>query len=468
MKISKIKKKYWIIFSSILLIFILFKIQHMGVYLSDENTYFYMGKLVSEGNIPYKDFFFSHPPMQLFIFALILKIFGFNFVLLKSVAIASTIISCIFLFKTVNEKYNNLEGIIAVILFLSAQTTLYNSSINFGVNIATMFSVIGFYYFYTKKKIFISGVFFGFAGLTALYSLVPFAVLSVTLFFSDKKKIKRFIYGFSLTFLIPILLITLITGIQFLIQIFLYHILKAPLASTDKLFFIKELIRKNYFLFLSSFSYLFIKNKKELNIIGIISLTYLIFIMSLKTSFEFYFIPIFPFLAILGARSIGTIIPKRKLLSKILIIIITIILIFYIIDFNIKPLKDYDELYSFESWQEVSDYITINSDSDERIFGDYFITPIVAMTSNRKIASNIVDNHYETIFSGVINVNQTIKELKNNKVRYILIHERDNIQPFWSSYEINKFIKENCGFNKAIKSFSDYSNNYYIFNCSYS
>lgn len=27
----------------------------------DENVYYYMGKLVSEGKVPYKDFFFAHP-----------------------------------------------------------------------------------------------------------------------------------------------------------------------------------------------------------------------------------------------------------------------------------------------------------------------------------------------------------------------------------------------------------------------
>ena len=52
----------------------------------DENVYYYMGRLVSEGKMPYRDFFFAHPPLQIYLIALVYKAFGFSIAALKSVS----------------------------------------------------------------------------------------------------------------------------------------------------------------------------------------------------------------------------------------------------------------------------------------------------------------------------------------------------------------------------------------------
>ena len=52
----------------------------------DENTYYYMAKLMAEGKLFYRDFFFAHPPLQLILLSLVYLFFGFNFILLKATA----------------------------------------------------------------------------------------------------------------------------------------------------------------------------------------------------------------------------------------------------------------------------------------------------------------------------------------------------------------------------------------------
>ena len=64
---KRIKDKTWFIFSLIILIFVLIEIKALLFYKpGDENVYLHMGKLLSEGVLPYKDFFYAHPPLQLF------------------------------------------------------------------------------------------------------------------------------------------------------------------------------------------------------------------------------------------------------------------------------------------------------------------------------------------------------------------------------------------------------------------
>ena len=55
----------------------------------DEHTYFYMGKLITEGVQPYTDFFVSRPPLQIYLISVIYKIFGFNLIALKLIPLLS-------------------------------------------------------------------------------------------------------------------------------------------------------------------------------------------------------------------------------------------------------------------------------------------------------------------------------------------------------------------------------------------
>ena len=85
----------------------------------DENTYYYMGKLITEGKVPYKDFFFAHPPLQIYLIAFIYRIFGFNIIALKLIPLISTLISAFFIFRITKEKFGNYAAIISSLLFFT-------------------------------------------------------------------------------------------------------------------------------------------------------------------------------------------------------------------------------------------------------------------------------------------------------------------------------------------------------------
>ena len=191
------KKGYWI-FILIIILYAAMKLSFINYSYSDENTYFYMGKLVSEGLVPYKDFFSSHPPLQVYLFALLFKVFGFSFIVLKLVPLVCTIVSGFFVYKMVWEKIGVREAVIALILFLFSYDSMRFSGYAVGVNLTTMFAVMGIYFLLNKKYV-LSGVFQGVAGITGLYSLILPLVILAVLFFKNKKSPPDFspLRGFS-------------------------------------------------------------------------------------------------------------------------------------------------------------------------------------------------------------------------------------------------------------------------------
>ena len=59
---------FWIILS----LFIFSQLRGLtNIDPGDEFAYFYFGKLISEGKVPHKDFFNSHPPLHIFILSAI-------------------------------------------------------------------------------------------------------------------------------------------------------------------------------------------------------------------------------------------------------------------------------------------------------------------------------------------------------------------------------------------------------------
>ena len=118
----------------------------------DENVYFYMGKLITEGKVPYRDFFYAHPPLHVYLIALVYKIFGFNIVALKLIPLVSALISSFFIFKIAKEKFGNLEATISSLLFMFSYSVMFNSVFSLGIMTATMLMKLGFYFLFNKNN----------------------------------------------------------------------------------------------------------------------------------------------------------------------------------------------------------------------------------------------------------------------------------------------------------------------------
>ena len=142
---------------------------------SDENIYFYMGKVVAEkGLVPHRDFFFAHPPIHIYMFATLIWLFGFHIWILKLFTVLVIIGCAIFVYLIAKERYDKKIGLTAVFLFLTSYDFLIFGSVSFGLEVSVLFFLISWYLL--DKKPALSGLFFGLSLMVRLH-LLPLGIV---------------------------------------------------------------------------------------------------------------------------------------------------------------------------------------------------------------------------------------------------------------------------------------------------
>ena len=406
----------------------------------DENVYYYMGKLISEGKVPYRDFFFAHPPLHIYLIALIYKIFGFNIVILKSTPLISTLVSAFFVFKITKEKFGNIGALLSSLLFLFSYSVMFNSVFSFGINITAMLLVIGVYFLFNRGNYILAGIFFGLAGITRLLSLIPISVIFALILSSNKKNFLKLSSVFLMVFLLFNGLFILLLGNDYLTQVYKYHLLKSP-GSKENLKEYADIIKLNWILFSSAILVVFVKDKKPLSVFIIISIVYLISLMALKKIFGFYFLIMLPFLAIIGGCSIVRIF-KRLDLPKKSVVPISIILAL-IFGWNLVS----DTLFlekigfaGFERGKDLVDFIDSVSSKETLLFGDDSVVPLLALITDKKIAFDFVDTNNQVFITRVRDLKKALNDLKDKDVLFI-IRSNQGISYFT---EVRDFLNRNC------------------------
>ena len=408
----------------------------------DENVYYYMGKMITEGKVPYRDFFFAHPPLQIYLVSLLYKIFGFNIAILKSIPLISTLISAFFVFKISEERFGNFSAILSALLFLFSYSVMFNSVFSFGVDLAAMFLIIGTYLLWNRKNYIFSGLFFGLAAITRLLSLVPVLAIFSMVLLSGKKGILRLSSGFFIIFLIANGAFLLLPGNDYPAQVYKFHLLKGSAAKENFNEYV-DIIKLNWILFSSASLLFFVKEKKRIAAFAVISIVYLVFLTILKTLFGFYFIIAFPFLAVVGGCSIALIFRDIKLQRKWKLAISAVLL--SIFAWNLASDVLFLEKIGFRGFERGSDlieYVNSISSKDTLLFGDASVAPLLALLTNKEIALDFADTNNQVFISGARNLNSVLAGLKGHDVVFIA-RSREGISYF---SEVRGFLNRNCEF----------------------
>ena len=330
-------KKEFLAFLTVAFIFALVEARGLvNIAPGDENVYFYMAKSVSEGQLPYRDFFYAHPPLHVLILALVIKIFGANFLALKTAALLTLLTASFFLFKAavvlLKDKFNDcnhlLISITAVALFLFSFEVMFKATFSLGIELSIMLVMISFYLM-LANKFFLFGIFAGLAGLARIYALAPVFAIFIFILIKkiNQKKIKDFLhaaFGFIITFVLVISVLIMLFGSKFIEPVFMYHLLKIRLPNQGFQVY-KNVLQENWLIIAAFLSSVFVKNKKQFQLLYFIIFLCLIFLLSLNVPAEFYFTAAFPFMSIIGAYSIVDIIRKLRLPKAVKYAVIIII-----------------------------------------------------------------------------------------------------------------------------------------------
>ncbi len=424
----------------------------------DENVYFYMGKLITEGKIPYKDFFYAHPPLHIYLLAVIYKIFGFNIIALKSITLFSALIPSFFIFRIAKEKFGNLEAILSSLIFMFSYSIMFNSAFSLGVMTAAMLMIIGFYFLFNKNNYYMAGLFFGVAAITRLLVLIPIFTVLLIILLSDRKNFIKLSSSFLVVFLTVNIIFILFFGNNYVNSVYKFHLSK-NFGANQNLKEYYDIVKLNWILFLSALAFIFIKNKKPLKMFVISSTIYLIFLSTLKRLFGFYFIIIFPFLAIIGGYSISNLYKELKINNKfktcIFVILILIFLWNLVADVSFLQKRGFK---GFERGSDLIEFIHSNTNRNTLIFGDASVAPLLALMTNKRLALDFADTNDQVFSSRIVDINNVLDGLKGKDILFIA---RD--RGLSSLSEVRNFLNKNC---ELLSTFYDKSEgNYLIYKC---
>ena len=418
-----------------------------------------MGKLVSEGKMPYRDFFYGHPPLHVYVLALVYRLFGFSILAFRLLPLFCTLLSAFFVFKIAQNRFKNAEAVLSSALFLFAYSTMFNSLFSFGIEIATFFLVLGCFFLFNRKNYFAAGIFFGLAGITKLLALVPVFVVLAILFFQNGKIFFKAATGFALIFITANCLFIIPLGLDYLIPAYNYHFIKTS-SSSEKLTEYANILMLNRIIFLSPLFFLFVKEKKKASVFFAISVAYLLFLLLLKRIYGFYFSPLMPFLALTGGffvvefiKNIG--INKRL---KILLCVFLAAVLIWDLSANIMFLNK-SGFTGFKPAKEMADYIKSVSDDKTMLFGDDSSIPLMALMTNKKIAMDFVDTNNQVFDTKIKDIGKTLDEIKGKDIIFI-IRDSKGISGY---KETTDFLNEECAFGKK---FTDpFEGNFLVFKC---
>jgi hypothetical protein len=337
---------------------------------------------------------------------------------------------------------------------------MFNSVFSFGIEVAIMFMLIGVYFLFNKQNYTLSGIFFGIAGITRLLTLVPTLVIFAIALFSDKKRFLRLVSGFLIIFLLVNGLFILFLGNDYLVPVYKFHLLK-KFGNGENLREYVDIIKLNWILFSSALLIVFLKEKKQVSNFIIVSIVYLIFLTSLKKIFGFYFLVVFPFLAIIGGYSIINLAQKffyRKIfVLKIFLVILSSIFILNLVS-DILFLEKIG-FKGFERGKDLTDFVLSHSNKDTLLFGDDSVVPLLALMTNKKIAFNIVDTNNEVFLSGIKNLKDILSSLKGKDVLFI-IRSKQGISYF---SEVKEFLNKDCEYLSQF--YDKIEGDYIIYRC---
>ncbi|MBI4452358.1 glycosyltransferase family 39 protein [Candidatus Woesearchaeota archaeon] len=456
LKKNKLPYAAFLLFAAV---FVILTYKGLGVAQpGDENDYFYMGKLIAEGKMPYKDFFYAHPPLHIYIIALVYRIFGFNITALKLIPLISALISSFFIFKLTKEKFGNLESVIASLLFMSSYSIMFNSVFSLGIMTATMFLVIGFYFLFAENNYYTSGLFLGLASITRLLALVPIFTALAIIFFYDRKNLAKLLLPFLGIFLALNLIFIFLYGGSYIDPIYKFHLLKKT-GSGENLREYFDAVKYNWVIFLSAAAFVFAKGKKPLAPFLVTSAIYLIFLLTLKKFFGFYFVIAFPFLAVIGGYTLANILTQTKINNKFKMAIGGVFMLLFL--WNLAADASFLQkkgLTGFERGNDLVNFVNSNSNQDTLLFGDASVTPLLALLTDKKIAFDFVDTNDQVFSSKAVDINQALSSLKGNDILFIA---RD--KGLSSLKEVRNFLNKNCDFLGSINDKTE--GNYIFYRC---
>ncbi len=514
----------WCAFGLVVLFYLSLKSFCFHWQVGDENIYFYMAwSTVDHGALPYSDFFFAHPPLHILPGIAVFGLLGFGPFSVRLIPIGATLVGAFFLFRLARARIGSLGGVATVFLYLTAFSLIRASTHWTGINLAVMWCVLGLWAHF-KRRPATAGVFLALGVCTGNYVLPAALMLGILAFLDSRPKGRRYLLGFAVPWAALMVMGLALGGTAYLKAVYAYHLLKPQAAGASYKMSVR-VFSDNFALFLGVllgpllaaldgflgrasgrrperqesapdpggswlrrfFGWWRVRlvdgGPAGLARVGALwALGYVLFIAMLPRVFPFYFLLMFPGMALAGGYAIECWAGNARALvagakergkhfweaTAILVMLLVAVGMGYFIRVPIqqtllplytrshdKPMKwsdgrlpgfinrafraccwdDVAQAYTaygtvqeilyhesryFEKAEELAGYVREHSNPDQAIFGDSSTAGLVALLSGRRLSADFADTNVMRFRSGVTTIENAIRKIDTPKLTFIL------------------------------------------------
>ncbi len=213
--------------AAMLLLYAVLKSYGLRPAAGDENIYFYMASRTAKGLLPYRDFFFAHPPMHLLPGVPLAWLSGGSWMVLKAIPMVASGASGWLLHRIARRHLGAPEALAVAALFLFSHDLLRASSHWTGANLATLGLCAG-WLASERGRDRLAGVLYALAAASAMYA-GPLAVgFTVGRWLQSRSAGVRTVLAGLATFGLAHVLGLFVGGDRYLDQVFRYHMEKPP------------------------------------------------------------------------------------------------------------------------------------------------------------------------------------------------------------------------------------------------
>jgi 4-amino-4-deoxy-L-arabinose transferase-like glycosyltransferase len=365
-----------------------------------------MAKALKEGLLPYKDFFFAHPPLQLLLLlpAVLTNSFTFVKLYISIIGLSSIFLTYLIARKIFDEK----SAFIASISFLFFPGFLIFGNLAMGTFESLLFFLLSFY-FLLNRKIFLSAFLFSLAFFTRylILLLLPFLILYLLKF--QRKDLKKFLLYSFVSNISFFLLFYFLFGYSFIKSTILYHFfvnVKFPSEIASSSLQYLSLGFFTTFISLISLAFSYFEKEERLFLFSFYPLLYdLVILVIFKQVIYHYFAFSLLFIFI----SFGRVFSSKSIELKIFLSLILFLSIFS----NLKSITYYFDKNKNLVFDEFVNYTLEFTNENDSIFGSPIPVNYISFVTNRKIALNYFDSDLKHLsFEGLEKVVEEVKKAK--------------------------------------------------------
>lgn len=425
---------------------------------SDGGVYLAMGKAITQGKIPYTDFFYSSPPLLPYLHAVLFWLFGPHWQPMTIVPIVVTLIDAVLIAYILKPVLRAPYLLLASTLYLFSTTILATTDYPSDVHIPLTLMLIAWLCI-SRQRPFVAGVLLGLATLCKLYLVLPLGVFALAFLLQKEwTSLRRVLLGWLAVFGSISLLCLAVLGKTYADATFWIHFAK-PLGINK--FSLWEFFLLGDGILLVGILLLPLIWKK----IPTIPLLFLFFLPLFYAFFNdvyfLYFKLLIPALAILLVLALAELSAKtsRKIAKSIGVILLIASLgnasryVLSLVEKATIPNLDY-----------LIAEVQKATPNGEAMYGSNEIVPLLSVLANRPIAFNIIDTNSKFFTMGLITADQVSAVLAKKKIPLVIAKgsytRADGKTTISIGQEAPKaYLKDSCKISSTVTLPNDFEDN---------